>query len=85
MAEIEKPHLIFVSETWFNHLSAPNIDGYRLFRRDRDGCCGGVAIYASANLIAIEVATSELRSCISSFNKVEQQYGVSYTLARRLC
>ncbi|XP_065641192.1 uncharacterized protein LOC136073516 [Hydra vulgaris] len=40
-------HVIAISETWFRNDSVPNIDGYSLYRKDRqDGRRGGgVAIY----------------------------------------
>ena len=32
---LSSPHLVFVTETWFNPVSAPVLRGYFLYRRDR--------------------------------------------------
>ena len=44
---IVQPDLLLISETWFSPKSCPHLDGYDVYRRDRNGYHGGVAIYVS--------------------------------------
>ena len=37
--------IVFISETWWSDTSAVNINGFNLFRKDRDSRGGGVCIY----------------------------------------
>ena len=69
--ELEKPHLVFVSETWFSNESAPNIAGYVLFRRDRGRHAGGVAIYAHESIDAKDVTDIQLRNSLTTSLEVE--------------
>ena len=39
------PHVVSFAETLFSETSVPTIDGYLLYRRDRDSTHGGVCIY----------------------------------------
>ncbi len=44
--------MVFISETWWSDISATNITGFNLFRRDRDGRGGEVCIYIKDNINA---------------------------------
>ena len=46
------PYVVGVAETWFSELSAPNIAGYTLYRKDRESIHGhgGVYIYVRSDL-----------------------------------
>ena len=65
---VDKPNLIFITETWWTELSLPCIEGYSLFRRDRTNGKrgGGVAIYVSEHITSAEVLDEAL------INKTEQ-------------
>ena len=56
------PHVICISETWFDDESAPGISGYDIFRRDRPSFGGGVVIYSKVELRASVVANDVLQS-----------------------
>ena len=43
---------MFISETWWSDVSATNITGFNLFRRDIDGRGGGVCIFIKDNINA---------------------------------
>jgi Reverse transcriptase (RNA-dependent DNA polymerase)/Endonuclease-reverse transcriptase len=50
------PHLLFITETWFNDESLTKLSNYSLFKRDRQGKAGGgVALYVKNNLKAVEI------------------------------
>jgi hypothetical protein len=42
---MKKPDLIIITETWFQEVSLATIEGYEIYRVDRVGTGGGVAIY----------------------------------------
>ena len=51
----ELPHLIMITEIWFDEHSAANLENYTLFRRDRGTRGGGVCIYVRRDLAATEI------------------------------
>ena len=63
----QRPHIIFISETWFSETSDTTISGYRLYNRNRDRRGGGVAIYVQENLNCSITKIDQLNS-----NKIEQ-------------
>ena len=57
----EFPHLLMITETWFNSKSLKNIPHYSLFNKDREQVVGGgVAIYVRDDLEASEVSEDGL-------------------------
>ena len=60
-----------ITETWFDELSAANLENYTLFRRDRGtrGC--GVCIYIRRDLAATDIGKKQLSSQLLDSN-VEQ-------------
>ena len=63
---IENPHLIFITGTWFNKLSVPAPKNYNLFRQDRKGHGGGVAIYVQIGLTISEIINKTLKKRLTS-------------------
>lgn len=58
-----KPSVITLSETWLNNNISDNeikLDGYVLYRADRDTRGGGVATYGSSNLSSELVIPKEM-------------------------
>lgn len=50
------PHVVLVTETWFNLRSVKHLDGYSLFNKDREAVIGGgVATYVRNDVDAFEV------------------------------
>ena len=50
---MHKFDIILIAETWFREDSCPNIDGYRLFRKDRKNRIGGgVCMYIKSSIDA---------------------------------
>ena len=61
------PHIIFISETWFQDnsitaLSSGLITNYTLYRRNRSSKGGGVAIYCHNDIESCEIDDADLRS-----------------------
>jgi hypothetical protein len=56
--------VVFISKTWWSDTSAVNINGFNLFRKDRDSRGGGVCIYIRNSLksyiIDVELLCSNL-------------------------
>ena len=61
---LEKPHVIMITETWFNSNSLKVIPNYIFFTKDRDGRGGGVAIYVKNDINSCEIddLTTEMGS-----------------------
>ena len=60
LAPPDCPDLIFICETWFKPDSPLAIEGYTLFHLSRECAKGGVAIYASNNLITYQISNKEI-------------------------
>ena len=59
--EIDRPKLIFITETWWNQSSVPNLESYTLYRNDRmTSRGGGVAIYVDNSIKSSETAEPSL-------------------------
>ena len=57
-----KPSVITLSETWLNNNISDDeikLDGYVVYRADRDAHGGGVATYVSSNLFSEHVIPKE--------------------------
>ena len=57
-----KPSVITLSETWLNKIISDDeikLDGYVVYRADRDAHGGGVATYVSSNLFSEHVIPKE--------------------------
>jgi hypothetical protein len=78
---IENPNLIFITETWFNSLSVPALKNYNLFRNDREGHGGGVAIYAHIELKISEITNKTLKKKLTS--KHTEQLWLKSTQVKR--
>ena len=62
----EFPHILMITETWFNSRSIKIIPNYTLFNKDREQVVGGgVAIYVRNDLEAFEVCEVDLAGVIS--------------------
>lgn len=59
--------IVFVTETWFSDISTVSLDSFKIYRRDRAGHGGGVAIYIRDSLVSSEVCNQDL-NC--NFNPV---------------
>ena len=71
IAATEEPHVMCITETWFDEYSSAHIDNYKLFRRDRGSRGGGVAIYVRLDIETIELSDNELLNQFSDLD-VEQ-------------
>ena len=56
LASVDKPHIIFITETWFSEFSIATIPNYKTFRVDRPTHGGGVAIFARLDLQVVELS-----------------------------
>jgi hypothetical protein len=61
LIQMGRPHLVGVAETWFSKSSAPQLSGYVLYQKDREGRGGGVCIYVRNDLDSMEVIDLQLR------------------------
>ncbi len=58
---LNSPHIILITETWFNTLSICKLDNYNLFCKNREAVRGGgVAIYVRSDLESFEVSDGTL-------------------------
>jgi hypothetical protein len=58
----QSPHVIFISETWFNDHSCTKLTGYSSFLKNRPSHGGGVAIFVSEEIEAFEVQSPSLQN-----------------------
>ena len=54
---LNKPHIIAITETWFDLVTMPMIDNYILYRKNRGFRGGGVCIYVNEILKSSEVTS----------------------------
>jgi len=55
IASLSMPHIILITETWFNTKSLVLLDGYNLFVKNRQAIShGGVVIYVREDILAME-------------------------------
>jgi hypothetical protein len=59
---VDRPDIIFITETWFTSTSVPELEGFNLWRRDRPDGYGGVCIYVSNELDSFEILDNRLQS-----------------------
>ena len=64
ICQTEKIDIVFISETWFSEISVVSLANYRLYRRDRRGIGGGVAIYIHNNVVSSELRDEGLREAL---------------------
>ena len=58
---LESPHIILITETWFNTLSICKLDNYNLFCKNREAVRGGgFAIYVRSDLESFEFSDGTL-------------------------
>lgn len=69
IAAEERPHVILITETWYGPTSVSTIEGYVIFRNDRDGIGGGTAIYVRNDIISGAVSDHVLTS-----SRIEQSW-----------
>ena len=62
---MNKVDIIFVTETWFNQSSVVSLESFKIFRRDRDGHGGGVAIYVNNKLESFEICDNLLNMTLN--------------------
>lgn len=55
ITSMDKPHIIFITETWFTDTSNSIIPNYKVFRADRSTHGGGIAIYTRSDLRITEL------------------------------
>ena len=62
LVDTYRPQIIAVSETWFKIISVMNLNGYNLYRRDRnDGRRGsGVCLYIDRTIKSLELSDAVL-------------------------
>jgi len=75
---LNSPHIILITETWFNTLSICKLDNYNLFCKNREAVRGGgVAIYVRSDLESFEVSDGTLSNTRSEqvwcFVKVNEE------------
>jgi hypothetical protein len=60
--DIERPDVVFITETWFNKNSVVNIPGYSIYQKDRISKKrgGGVCIYVKSSCISCEFLQENL-------------------------
>jgi hypothetical protein len=73
LCEELKPNIILLTETWFTCESLCRIDGYNVYRKDRAGHGGGVAIYVSERLVSNEISDQSLLKQLSK-EEIEQTW-----------
>ena len=61
MSQLDNPHLVCVTETWFGNNSAPHIKGYHLHSRCRGRRGVGVCIYVRDDICSMEVMDTQPR------------------------
>nr|CAH7726613.1 unnamed protein product [Callosobruchus chinensis] len=69
-ALLKKYTFFLISETWLTREISDSevaITGYRLFRKDRDGRGGGVAMYIANSICNIEMVPVVFKSCEAVF------------------
>ena len=71
MSQLDNPHLVCVTETWFGNNSAPHIKGYHLHSRCRGRRGGGVCIYVRDDICSMEVMDTQLRGDSDNPNEVK--------------
>lgn len=59
-AAIERPHIMFFTETWFSAHTAASIANYTTHRKDRATCGGGVALYTRNDITSHELTGPNL-------------------------
>lgn len=64
ICQTEKIDIVFISETWFSEISVVSLANYRLYRRDRRGIGGGVAIYIHNNVVSSHLRDEGLREAL---------------------
>jgi hypothetical protein len=55
ITSMDKPHIIFITETWFTDTSNSIIPNYKVFKADRLKHGGGIAIYIRSDLRITEL------------------------------
>ena len=61
LASQNYPHIVCITETWFNNHSLRTIRGYTAYTKDREVIkCGGVAIYVRNDISSYEVTEHKL-------------------------
>ncbi|XP_065658559.1 uncharacterized protein LOC136083080 [Hydra vulgaris] len=75
LVDTYRPQIIAVSETWFKSISVVNLNGYNLYRRDRnDGRRGGgVCLYITETIKSLE-----LNDAVFNLSKIEQIWATAY-------
>ena len=61
MSQLDNPHLVCMTETWFGNYSAPHIKGYHMHSRCRGRRGGGVCIYVRDDICSMEDMDTQLR------------------------
>lgn len=59
ICEVNNPHVIFISDTWFKETSSTSLTNYTLYRKDRVTHAGGFCIYVRDDLSSSQVYISE--------------------------
>lgn len=59
---VKKPHVIMITETWFNEQTVSTIENYKCYRKDRkdDNFGGGVCIYIRRDIPSSEASEQQL-------------------------
>ena len=80
---LNRPHVILVTETWFNHKTLTALEGYNMFNKDRQVVRGGgVVIYVRndlRSLVVTELSTDgEIAWCNINFGEEVLLVGCMY-------
>ncbi|XP_065651308.1 uncharacterized protein LOC136079499 [Hydra vulgaris] len=75
LVDTYRPQIIAVSETWFKSILVVNLNGYNLYRRDKnDGRRGGgVCLYITETIKSLE-----LNDAVFNLSKIEQIWATVY-------
>ena len=65
LCKTQTPHIVAITETWFKNTSLSQIDGYTLYKKDRnDGRRGGgVAFYVDSSINSYESNEKNFKNC----------------------
>jgi hypothetical protein len=70
LVEVKKTNIIAITETWFNESSIANLEGFTLYKKDRQNGKrgGGVALFIDNNIVSYEVNQGILKD--SNFEQI---------------
>ena len=86
LVDTYRPQIIAVRETWFKIISIVNLNGYNLYRRDRnDGCRGGgVCLYIDRTIKSLELSDA-VDDANGYITNIKNENGIEHNFSETLC